>query len=146
MSTVNNDGGLFKEKHFKNFAGFVITAENTTTQTQVGAPGSLKIVEVLKKGFLLDVPPKCCAAGHFLLVKVFPPMKLELIKGDSRGPTPILTVTGKILAQEPVGEKSPNSLITLEFVQLDPKEWSAFLGELVTKQNEVNKLLKEMKD
>lgn len=140
------ESGLFREGHYKNVNGFIVVAENSTNQVMVGSPGTVKIIEVLPKGFVLEMPVKSVVSGQYLVLRVFPIGKMKLLRTNeqARMHRPLLTVTGKLSSVE-VKESETKQLAQFEIGQMDPKEWTNFIRELEDNQTKVNTQLRKMK-
>lgn len=104
--------------------------KNLTSGTSVEANICLTSCALNSCSFIL--PIKSCALGHQALLRI------------NLGPKKQIEVTGKINQLEQINESMIEVTITLgQFVK---EEWHALLGLMEKKQNEINALLKKLKE
>ena len=120
---------------------------NTTSRTEIRDSSQLKIIEFLEKGMILRAPKFTCAQGHSLMLYIFfgrKAMKREQLPAPAKAEDlKFFLITAKVTGSE---ETEKNMVhLTLEFVQFNPAEWSKFLGQFQSKQNQINNIVKNIR-
>ena len=118
-----------------------ITAQNTTTRTDVGSGDGLELVEFLDAGdtgdagVVLEFPKRSCAQGHNLMLR----FHLERDNDEDID----ISLTAQVKALENL-EKNVDK-VTLKFVQFVEKDWVRFCQAYSSRQTDIENFLKAAK-
>jgi len=118
---------------------------NTTAKTQVQDPKQIEIVEYSKARICLRLPASSCAEGHAVMLFVAPEAQrdnlLQFVKThQGKG---VMSITGKIKSVEP--NKNETSIVWVDLIQYIEGEWREFLKAYTDKQNQIDKIIKDVK-
>ncbi|MCC7441453.1 MAG: hypothetical protein IT285_07460 [Bdellovibrionales bacterium] len=109
---------------------------NQTSGLAIPAPGApaVRLLELLERSAILEIPRKVCAIGHQLELKL-----------EARGFREDLDVEGlgKVAKIEASGDRDA---VTLEFFKIDALTWNTLIFEINRRQGHVSDLLKKMRD
>lgn len=125
---------------------YAVFLTNTLTDTKVGEPDRIRIIEFLETGLILQVPQNICSDGHPLSLKILPRSTqktlAELIRSkDVHG---IMDITGKVRKLEREGKTYDR--ITVEFYQINLVTWGQFKQTYSERQFKLDALVKSMRE
>ena len=108
-----------------------IRMKNTTAGTSLADDQQVKVLEILEKGLVLDVPGKTCSAGHFLAFEIsgegFPDLDFPL------------RATGKVESVKKFPDHRDQ--IQVKFIQYPEDPWDMIHRFLAQRQEEISKFL-----
>ena len=116
---------------------------NPPTNTNIVQPNHVKIIEFLSWGLILQLPTRTCAAGHVLVLNLYPRATMKTLGELNKDPD-LMSFTCKV--KEVEKDKDIGDRVTVDFYQIDKKAWSKFLDAFTAKQVELNLLIKVMRD
>jgi len=108
-----------------------IELENTTARTQLNDSSKIKVIQILEKGLVLEVPDKICAAGHNLGLKFN-------CKGSDGTPL-TFQATGKVESVTHFPDHSDQ--VKIKLVQYLEPPWEALLKMLQERQKQITQFL-----
>ncbi|MBI3544459.1 MAG: hypothetical protein HY075_14400 [Deltaproteobacteria bacterium] len=118
---------------------------NTTTRTEIRDPKKNELVEIGDKWLVFELPSKCCAKQHSVLIEI-----TRSSKKSERGPKDkpdkeidLLSVTGKVHHVQDLGEDRWR--VTIECVQFDETEWTSLLNMYSSRQAEIEQFFAAVK-
>lgn len=133
---------VFNPRDFESIQ-LLFSFQNITTRTEVRDQPRIKLVELGDRTLTLELPAKSCNEKHNVLVTIFKVDQAK--KSDSterkirRNGQPLVSVTGKVLAAEDVGEEVLR--VEIECVQYDERSWSELLSIYSRRQAEIDGFL-----
>jgi hypothetical protein len=134
----------FDVDHFKNLT-YSVLLNNATSQTEVGDSSKIRLVEFIDKGLSLLVPKNVCAQGHLVALTIIPNKKNIIVKKIRPDAFPdSIRLSGKVTSLEPASESS--CVIGVEFDQKTEEPWNRFIELFASKQTEINRLVKAIKE
>ena len=110
-----------------NSAVLVIDFVNNTTTTKTRNEGVIQIIEILDKGFLLELPSKSCSSGHniSLRIEAILPNKEKLI----------FETTAKVDEHKPLEDHVDQVKVT--FMQYNEEQWKKFTAIFSNRQKQI---------
>lgn len=110
--------------------------ENLTTKMKMKKGATIQFCEFRERGFVLEVPPKQCATGHHLLIKI-------KTKGRTGGKELELEVTAKV--DSSVTQDDGEVTVELTLLQYDEFKWRQFQDTFGNRQTEIEDFFKAAK-
>ena len=142
----SNSNPFFK---LEDFQSLEVTVKGTNSTSQINIPGDIPLLQVYSDGVSVELPPKCCAMGHTLVLDISArrlagTSKKILPSGEAVEETEYteskLMITGVIEQME--GEPGGRQQVRLRFRQYGQKDWEDLLGYFSGKQTNINQLIK----
>ena len=121
----------------------IIVFRNDTSGTNVADESHVYIEQILEKGLILHVPNKVCMPGHNLtLFMLRIPLRQKIEKIPERGTIKnSFEVIGKVIEIEEHDDESVDlSIIKINFVQYDLRQWREFILSYVQQMEKIEEL------
>ncbi len=125
---------------------YSMVLSNTTTRTSLLDSSVIKIVELSEDGIVVHVPKTSCSQGHMLTLFVFPDVPTVIFKQVPTGNAlkKAIAFTTKVVSIEQAGPAHITA--SLEFYQKVGGQWKKFTQALSEKQQQLDRLVKAIKD
>ncbi len=111
-----------------------IKMENTTAGTSSADSQAIKMLQILDKGLILEVPEKTCAAGHHVALKIkgigIPNLDLQF------------NATGKVESAERFPDHTDQ--IQIKLIQYPEGAWDALQRVIAERQEQLVKFLADV--
>lgn len=121
----------------------VVVFRNDTSGTTVADESFVYIEQILEKGLVLHVPNKACMQGHNLtLFMLRIPLRQKIEKIPERGTIKnSFEVIGKVMEIESHDDEAKEcSIIKINFVQFDLRQWREFILSYVEQMEKIEQL------
>jgi hypothetical protein len=109
-----------------------ISLTNTTTQTEFQGEAPTRLVELADQGAVLEVPSRCCAKGHYVIVD------FRIVKANKS--VFQFASTAKVDDHKALGDGVDRIAVTLS--QFDIESWKQFRGTFSLRQEQINQFMK----
>lgn len=131
---------ILKASDFKDF-NYSVLLSNTTANTDVLDSARIRILELSDRGMILKMPKGICAAGHMLMVFVFPgkPEVRMPMSPANKEVDGMFAITAKVSEVTQDGERYIR--VNVDFYQFRQNEWEEFVDCFKNKQERVNKII-----
>jgi len=132
---IEIDENFLKASDFESIT-MDITMKNITTNTEIKKNPPVRFIELLEKGLILEVPIRSCAEKHHVMFQI-------KAKAPNKNPVQFNT-TAMVTEKEPL--KDGYEKISISLVQYEDKAWRELNGLFSTRQDEIDKFFKMVKE
>src|SRR4051794_17868841 len=132
--SADNEPKLPPDSDFQS-ANLSFAMTNTTTKTSVKKSDTVRLIELMERGMVLEVPPRTCSKGHKLLLVV----KVAGLQGKSFA----FTTTATVDEIESLPDGVDHIVVTL--TQYDEREWIQFQNSFSSRQQDIENFFKAAK-
>jgi hypothetical protein len=125
--------GLLNAKSFQSIR-FEFGVHNSTSKMDVPRTEKISLIELAPEGLTLALPPRSCASGHFLKVRI------EISQENLKQ---VFEATA--IVEEVKSAPQSEDWVKVKLVQFDSAIWTKVLKQIQSEGDQVSNLFQQMK-